>query len=164
MLFELLRIYNLTFIANTTTLSTENYTYGGHFVYLLIVFAVIIMLAYFSARWINSAKNTALSGKNMNVIETRAIAPGASLQIVKVGEKIVLLGITKEKISFLTEINKTDIAEQENNIKNPFEDVLNKFMKKSKISDDFHIETINEKTKTKPEGEDGHTNDSEVGK
>lgn len=146
-LIKLVEIHDLLYVINATTLETVNTSnnYGSQFVYLILTFGVFVFFAVLSAKWVSSAKNSSVPGKNMKIIETRVISPGTTLQIVKIGKKYVLLGATKENVSFLADIDEENIMESENKTKNPFEDVFLKISKNPKSSNDVTNEKNEEK-------------------
>jgi flagellar biogenesis protein FliO len=73
-----------------------------------------------------------LSNGNIKVIESVAIAPGKLLQLIKVGQQIFLIAVTKETIVYLKEIDSNSIEIKINEIKKqdiiPFEEQLKKWM------------------------------------
>ena len=74
----------------------------GQFFYILLIFAIVILLFLICARWLALIRNA--GGKSIRVIESCSVAPHSSVQVLQAGERIFLIGVTKEHISFLTEI------------------------------------------------------------
>ena len=97
----------------------------GQFFYILLIFAIVILLFLFCARWFAAMHNQ--GGKNIRVIESRSIAPQSSVQILQVGERMFLIGVTKEHISFLTEITGQVINTNTKSNKALFEKYLKRF-------------------------------------
>jgi len=75
----------------------------GQFFYILLVLAIVILLFLLIARWFASMRYAG-RGKNLRVMESCGVAPQSSVQIVRAGERIFLLGVTKDNISVLAEI------------------------------------------------------------
>ncbi len=76
---------------------------------------VVIWLAVMAMRWYVRRVNGidgAASGRQLQVLETKALAPNRSLHLVRVGNRAVLLGVTPERINQLTEIDDPEEVER----------------------------------------------------
>lgn len=80
---------------------------------LIIIFVVILIATYFTTRWIGSTNLGKGNNRNITVVETYKISQNKYIQIVKVGEKYVVIGISKDHIEYLTELGKDQIVFQE---------------------------------------------------
>lgn len=85
------------------------------FLSLIFVFALIVGLAYFTTKLVASSNLKKMRNKNMRVIEGLTIAPQKSLQLVKVGDKVMLIGITRDHIVKLETfcIDELEVSEKE---------------------------------------------------
>ena len=76
---------------------------------------IVIWLAVVAMRWyvrrVNGVDGAA-SGRQLRVLETKALAPNRSLHLVRVGNRAVLLGVTPERINQLTEIDDPEEVER----------------------------------------------------
>jgi len=79
----------------------------------LALVLVVIWFAIMAMRWWVRRMNGGVGngGGHLQVVETRSLGPNRSLQLVKVGSRAVLLGVTNERISPVLEID--DPAEVE---------------------------------------------------
>ena len=75
----------------------------GQFFYILFIFAAVILLFLICTRWLASMRGIA-RGKNLRVIESCVITPQISVQILQAGERLFLIGVTKDRIDMLAEI------------------------------------------------------------
>lgn len=106
----------------------------GQLIFLILVFAGVIILAYYSTKWVASAKTSRRSG-NLNVIESMSVGHQGAVQIIRAGKKYFLIGITKEKVTLLSEIDENDIEIMENKpqiINASFERYFKKYFDKMK--------------------------------
>ena len=113
-------------------------TFGmiGQFFLLIIVFAIVLFLAYFSTRWIASVKMGQRKNTMMKIISTMPIGGTNSIQIIQVGERFFLIGVSKDNISYLTELTDVNISQIENNqVKLPFEKYFSEYINKLKNND-----------------------------
>ena len=76
---------------------------------------IVIWIAVLAMRWyvrrVNGVDGGA-SGRQLQVLETKALAPNRSLHLVRVGNRAVLLFVTPERINQLTEIDDPEEVER----------------------------------------------------
>ena len=84
----------------------------GQFFYMLLVLAIVILIFLLFARGFASLR-CAGRGKHIRVIESRGVAPQCSVQILQAGEKIFLIGVTKDSICILADITGDIIIKKE---------------------------------------------------
>lgn len=81
------------------------------FLTVILVFIFVLGLTYLTTRFVGSYQKTKSAGRNFEVIETCKITNGKYLQIVRVGEKYVVIGIGKDSITSICELSAEDIKE-----------------------------------------------------
>lgn len=111
-------------------------TFGmlGQFFFLIIIFVIILFLAYLSTKWIARAKISNGRNRNLHIIESVSVGIQGTVQLVKAGERFFLIGVTKEKITFLSEVDNI-LIEDEKKVMNQnfhFENFLNDYFSKRK--------------------------------
>ncbi len=108
------------------------------FLTLLIIFAFVIAITYFTVRWISRVQQGQSKCSNIEIIETKRITNNKYLQIVRAGDKYMLIGIGKDEISMITELNEDELitasAESAANVN--FKDVLAKVKNLNKKNED----------------------------
>ena len=85
---------------------TESFT---QFLTVILVFVLVLALTYFTTRFVGSYQKTKSIGRNFEVIETYRITNGKYLQIVRVGEKYMVIGVGKDNITGICELSAEDI-------------------------------------------------------
>jgi len=103
----------------------------GRFFYMAVVFVVILVLAYYSTKLVAAAKFSKRGSHNVQIVESVHVGFQSSIQLVKAGSKYFLIGVSKERVTFLTQVDEDglsfdDAADIKNNI--PFEKYLNKLL------------------------------------
>ena len=68
------------------------------FLSLIFAFAVILGLAYVTTKIVASASFKKYKNKNMRLLEGMQLGPQKTLQLVRVGNKILLLALTKDNV------------------------------------------------------------------
>lgn len=77
---------------------------------ILILLVIVIVMAYFASKWVAGYQKTTGSHANIEVIESCRVAPAKYLAIVRVGGKYLAVGIGKDEITFLTEIDRDELV------------------------------------------------------
>lgn len=101
---------------------------------LIFISLVLFFIAYYLNKGLLKSKFTINKSSNIRVIESFHTGFQNSIQILKVGQKYILIAVSKEKISFLCELNKDDLdlidlSQQSLNL--PFDKYLSKYFKKN---------------------------------
>ena len=75
----------------------------GQFFYIIIIFVIVTLIFLFCARWLVSMRKL-VHGKNLRIIESCYLTPQSSVRILQAGERLFLIGVTKDRIDILAEI------------------------------------------------------------
>jgi flagellar protein FliO/FliZ len=106
----------------------------GQFFYILLLLAFVVLLAYYSTRLMAASRGGRLGAKrNMQIVEGIGVGVNATVQIVRVGERYYLLGVTKESVTLLTPLDESQIAfpsPQTHAVNIPFNKIFDKIMKR----------------------------------
>lgn len=82
---------------------------------LRMVFALIVVIgAIYGGLWLlkrSMNRGFARGGRTLEVLETTAVAPKKTISLVRVADKAVLVGVTENGISMLTELTPDQTAE-----------------------------------------------------
>jgi flagellar protein FliO/FliZ len=99
---------------------------------LLVIFILILVATYFTARWVGAYQVGQNKNKNMKVIETYRINQTKFIQIVKIANKYIVIAVSKDHIEFLTELTEEDIMMPDENprITNNFKDIFSGIIEK----------------------------------
>ena len=103
--------------------------------FILIVLIGVIVLAIYVTRLVAGAKYVRRGNNNLKLMDSLGLGFQNGIHLVKTGKKYVLLGITKDRITFLCELSEADIeaAEPDSGLELPsFENYLNRIMKRKK--------------------------------
>lgn len=83
---------------------------------VLFVFVCILIVTYFVTRWIGTVGQTQYGNRNIRVIEGCRVGPNKMVQIVKVGSKFYVLGVGKDEISYIGEMEEEELSMTENTL------------------------------------------------
>lgn len=114
---------------------------GGIFqlILILILFVLIFFGAYYTSRFLGGYQMKKNKNANLKIIEAISVGPQKTVQIVKVGSEFVLIGVSKERITYIKTIDSANIDLSTHNRLNnpvPFNKYLDKFIKSKKETDE----------------------------
>lgn len=76
---------------------------------LIFVFLLIVAACYYSTKFISTKGLNIQKTKNIKVLEVFRLNQASCLYIVKIGDKVMTLGVTKDHIEFLTDLNEESL-------------------------------------------------------
>ena len=79
------------------------------FLTVILVFVLVLAITYLTTRFVGNYQKARSVNRNFEVIETYRITNGKYLQIVKIGEKYVVIGIGKDNVTNICELSADDI-------------------------------------------------------
>lgn len=101
----------------------------------IIVFAVILFVAYIVTKWIGNYQHVKMKNNNIEVVETVRIMNGKCIQIVRVAEEYFVIAVCKDTVIFLTKLDENSVEQVKNTVTvsdESFQDVLDKLNFKKK--------------------------------
>lgn len=101
------------------------------FITVLILFVLILAATYFVTRWIAKVQKDKIGVGNLEVVETCRVTPNKYIQIVRAGEKYLVIAVGKDEIHMLSEISKDELMLREGDQEQPisFAGVLDRVKK-----------------------------------
>ncbi|WP_177205639.1 flagellar biosynthetic protein FliO [Acetitomaculum ruminis] len=100
------------------------------FIQVLFIFVVVLALTYFTTRWLANYQKKNLVDSEIEVLDMGRLTANKYIQVVKVGDRYLVLGISKDEITMLTELTSEEAKVFEKNGERAappgFDDVLKK--------------------------------------
>lgn len=134
------RSYVLSIVADENLATASNWSsmlqMVGQFFFLILAFAIIVILAVYSLRFAARFRNFNGGSNNVRLMESRPLGSGNFVHLIKVGKKYIVVGSSKENVTFLTEVAPDVIIDsfdgEEKQPKEKFETALSRQMKNFK--------------------------------
>ncbi len=102
------------------------------FITVLILFVFVLVITYVTTKWIAGYQKGKAAGCNMEVMETLRVTGNKYLQIIRVGNKYMVIAIGKDEIHMLTEVSEDDLIWKESRESEMnFSALLEKFKKQN---------------------------------
>ncbi len=114
----------------SVTIPQEFSTYDSvwQLVGLVALLIIILVAAYYTSKFIGGIKLGQMKKSNFQVIDTYRVTPNKALQIIKVGNKYVVIAIGKDDIHLITELDESEVMLRESyqGEKQSFKQILDK--------------------------------------
>ena len=75
----------------------------------LLIFLFVLVLVYFTTRWIANYQKGQSYNRNLRIIETIRITNNKYIQIIEAGTEYLVIGIGKDEVHFLTKLTKEQL-------------------------------------------------------
>ena len=85
----------------------------ARFVTMLIIFILVLVLTYYTTRFVAGAKKGSLKTGNMELLESLQLGGGKYLQLLRLGSHYIVVAVTKERVELLTELNADEYVKGE---------------------------------------------------
>jgi len=103
------------------------------FMTVLILFVFVLVITYWTTKWIAGYQKSKRANANLEVIETFQLANNKYIQIIRVGQKYLAVAIGKDSVTMLTEVPEDQLTFScsTNNEKMSFKELFEKMQKKT---------------------------------
>ena len=116
----------------------------GQFFYILLMVVLVAVLAYYTTRLLGSARMGKFGRRNLQIVESMGVGPQVFVHVLRVGKKYVLVGVTKNHVSQLSELAeedlKLDFVEDTAN----FDSIFSRFQRRSEEENTSNAKNANE--------------------
>ena len=97
---------------------------------VILIFAFVLFITVFATKYVGSYQKMQGINRNLEVIETIRVTNNKYLQIVRAANKYIVIGIGKDEIAMLTEIDEDELlrvsSEKGGNMKETFSEIISK--------------------------------------
>lgn len=108
----------------SVTTGTDGYL---QFMTVLILFVFVLTITYLVTRWIANYQKGRAGLGNLEIIETCRVASNKYIQIVRAGEKYLVIAIGKDEVHMLSELSAIELDLKEGEVQaDGFADILEK--------------------------------------
>lgn len=93
---------------------------------VLIIFIAVLVITMLCTKWMGNFQKAQSSSGSAEVIETVRLAPGKWLQIIRIGSKIKVIAVCKDTVTYLGDVDESDLKAEDPAEKKSFSEVLSK--------------------------------------
>ena len=78
---------------------------------VVLIFLVVLLLTYFTSKWIGGYQRINMKNKNMQIIESLSVGNNKYICLVKAGEVYLVVAVGKDEITMLAQLTKEQLTE-----------------------------------------------------
>lgn len=104
---------------------------------VLVIFIFVLIITYFTTRWMVGIQKGRSFNKNLRIIETISVGNNKMVSIVQAGEKYLVVSIGKDEVHYLTELKQEELRDlsfmnpdNQNDKQDPFAEIFGKLKEK----------------------------------
>ena len=104
---------------------------------VLIIFIFVLIITYFTTRWMAGIQKGRSFNKNLRIIETISAGNNKMISIVQAGEKYLVVSIGKDEVHYLTELKQEELKDlsfmnpdNQNDKQDPFAEIFGRLKEK----------------------------------
>ena len=104
---------------------------------VLVIFIFVLILTYFTTRWMAGIQKGRSFNKNLRIIETISAGNNKMISIVQAGEKYLVVSIGKDEVHYLTELKQEELKDlsfmnpdNQNDKQDPFAEIYGRLKEK----------------------------------
>ena len=77
----------------------------------LLIFAFVLLITYFTTRWVGSYQRVRMKSRNLQVIESLSAGNNKSICLIKAGTEYLVVAIGKDEIHPLTTLKEEQLTD-----------------------------------------------------
>lgn len=104
---------------------------------VLVIFIFVLIITYFTTRWMAGIQKGRNFNKNLRIIETISAGNNKMISIVQAGEKYLVVSIGKDEVHYLTELKQEELKDlsfmnpdNQNDKQDPFAEIFGRLKEK----------------------------------
>ena len=104
---------------------------------VLVIFIFVLIITYFTTRWMAGIQKGRSVNKNLRIIETISAGNNKMISIVQAGEKYLVVSIGKDEVHYLTELKQEELKDlsfmnpdNQNDKQDPFAEIFGRLKEK----------------------------------
>ena len=104
---------------------------------VLVIFIFVLIITYFTTRWMAGIQKGRSFNKNLRIIETISAGNNKMISIVQAGEKYLVVSIGKDEVHYLTELKQEELKDlsfmnpdNQNDKQDPFAEIYGRLKEK----------------------------------
>lgn len=106
------------------------------FITVFVIFVFVLAITYFTTRVAGGYKKKQMTGRNIEIVETVAISGSKYIQIVRIGTRYCAIGVSKDSITYLMDIDKEALDFTEPDRPDSFKNILEGIKKTGWVKND----------------------------
>ena len=77
----------------------------------LLIFVFVLLITYFTARWVGSYQKVRMKSKNLQIIESVSVGNNKTICLLKAGTEYLVVAVGKDEIHTLTVLKEEQLTD-----------------------------------------------------
>ena len=102
---------------------------------LILIFVIVLVVCYYTTKFVAGRQLVQKKIGNFEIVETFAIAQNKYLQLIRMGNKYVVISVAKDAINVIAELDESEVCQIQKNDSvsgKSFMEILSGFTSKEK--------------------------------
>lgn len=119
-------------------LSVDNVKSISQLLTLLVIFAFVLAITYFTTRFVANYQKGRMEDSNIKLLDAARVSQNKYIQIVQIGKKYYALAISKDTVTVIAEVPEEEITIKEDTgvVPQKFADILSNLKNKGSVTDE----------------------------
>jgi len=119
-------------------LSVDNVKSISQLLTLLVIFAFVLAITYFTTRFVANYQKGRMEDSNIKLLDAARLSQNKYIQIVQIGKKYYALAISKDTVAVIAEVPEEEITIKEDTgvVPQKFADILSNLKNKGSVTDE----------------------------
>ena len=78
---------------------------------LILIFVIVLVVCYYTTRFVAGRLLVQKKMGNFEIVETFAISQNKYLQLIRMGNKYVVIYVSKDSVNYITELEENEICQ-----------------------------------------------------
>lgn len=82
---------------------------------LIFIFIIVLVVCYYTTKFVAGKQLVQKKIGNFEIVETFAISQNKYLQLLRMGNKYVVISVSKDSVNFITELEESEVCRIQEN-------------------------------------------------
>lgn len=82
---------------------------------LIVIFVIVLVVCYYTTKFVAGKQLVQKKMGNFEIVETFAISQNKYLQLIRMGNKYVVISVSKDSVGFITELDENEVCRIQKN-------------------------------------------------
>ena len=100
---------------------------------LILIFVIVLVVCYYTTKFVAGRQLVQKKMGNFEIVETFAIAQNKYLQLIRMGNKYVVISVAKDSVNVITELEEAEVCQVQKTVSvsgKSFKEILSGFTRK----------------------------------
>ena len=82
---------------------------------LILIFVIVLVVCYYTTKFVAGRQLVQKKIGNFEILETFALSQNKYLQLIRMGNKYVVISVAKDSVTYITELEESEVCQVQKN-------------------------------------------------